>query len=70
MQYNAPNRMYVFQIFPDPFWCCDSEPGPLPTEILAARLLRIALLNYVNANVYGAPYTPNFSVTPYMHGYA
>ena len=43
MQYNAPNRMYVFQNFSRvtpriPFWCCDSEPGPLPSKILAARL--------------------------------
>ena len=38
MKYNAPNRMYVFQNPPTPFWCCDAEPDLLPTKILAARL--------------------------------
>ena len=43
MQYNKPNRMYVFQNFsgvtpppPNPFLCCDPESGPLPSKILAA----------------------------------
>ena len=40
MQYNAQNRMYVFQNFSgvtpldhlSPFWCSDPERGPSPPK--------------------------------------
>ena len=44
MQYNASNSMHVFQTFSGgvtlrtPFWCSDPESGPLPFNVLAARL--------------------------------
>ena len=46
MQYNAPKNMYVFQNISgvtsqNPFSCCDPEPGPLHSKILAARLIRL-----------------------------
>ena len=43
MQYKS-NRMYVFQNFSGfdtqtSFWCWDPDSGPLPSKILAARLV-------------------------------